>query len=546
MNRKLKIAGIAVAGVLVILLALPLFVNVNSFKPAIESKAAGALGRPVTLGNLSLSIFSGSIGVDNISIADDPAFSSSPFITAKSLKVGVELMPLIFSRKLEVTGIELKEPQITLLKGSNNRWNFSSLGGNSAAKAPKPEESSSAAPGELTIGKLQISDGKITVGHANSATKPQVYDKVDLTVKNFSLTSQFPLELTAGLPGGGKADVEGKAGPINSQDSAKTPFDLSLKVKGFNLAASELFDPSAGIGGEVSLDGTLVSDGKTAKGAGTVTCEKFKFSPKGTPSPKDLTVKYGLNSNLAAESGTITQGDIKAGNVAAQLTGGFQTQGEAQVLNMHLSAPNMSVDELESMLPALGVVLPSGSQLKGGTLSADLAITGPADKAVISGPIRLSNSRLAGFDLGSKLSALQSFTGKTGGGSSDTTIQNASLNAHVSPGGTTADAINLTIPAIGVITGAGTIGPSGSLDFKMQANLQGGMAGGLTQKVGFGGGGGSNAIPFSIQGTTSNPKFVPDVSGIATSMATNAVKGALSGTAKKGGNPLAGLFGKKK
>jgi AsmA protein len=546
MNRKLKIAGIAVAAVLVLLLALPLFVNVNSFKPIIESKAAGALGRPITLGDLSLSIFSGSIKVDNISIADDPAFSSSPFITAKSLKVGVELMPLIFSRKLEVTGIELKEPQITLLKGSNNRWNFSSLGGNNAAKTAKPEESGSAAPGDLTIGKLEISDGKITVGHANSATKPQVYNNVDLKVKNFSLTSQFPLELSAGLPGGGKANVEGKAGPINSQDSAKTPFDLSLKVKGLDLAGSQLFDPSAGIGGELSLEGTTVSDGKTAKGAGTVTCEKFKFSPKGTPSPRDLTVKYAVDTNLATESGTITQGDIKAGNVAAQLTGGFQTQGEARLLNMRLNAPNMSVDELESMLPALGVVLPSGSQLKGGTLSTDLAITGPVDKAVITGPVRLSNSKLTGFDLGSKLAALEAFTGKTGG-SSDTTIQNASLNAHVTPGGTTADGINLTVPAIGVITGAGTVDPSGALNFKMQANLQGGVATGLTQKVGFGGGGGSSAIPFSIQGTTSNPKFVPDVSGIATSMATSALKGALSGGGAKGSsNPFGGLFHKKK
>jgi AsmA protein len=31
----------------------------------------------------------------------------------------------------------------------------------------------------------------------------------------------------------------------------------------------------------------------------------------------------------------------------------------------------MSVDELEAMLPALGIVLPSGSNLKGGTLSTD-------------------------------------------------------------------------------------------------------------------------------------------------------------------------------
>ena len=61
------------------------------------------------LGNLSLSILAGSVGIDDISIADDPAFSKSPFVTAKSLKVGVELMPLMLSKQLNVTAFELDE-----------------------------------------------------------------------------------------------------------------------------------------------------------------------------------------------------------------------------------------------------------------------------------------------------------------------------------------------------------------------------------------------------------------------------------------------------
>ena len=128
-KRWLRIAGVAVAVLLVILIALPLLINVNSFRPRVESEASTALGRQVTVGNLSLSILSGSVGADNIAISDDPAFSKSPFVTAKSLKVGVELMPLIFSKQLNVTDITLAEPQITLLKTANGKWNFSSIGG---------------------------------------------------------------------------------------------------------------------------------------------------------------------------------------------------------------------------------------------------------------------------------------------------------------------------------------------------------------------------------------------------------------------------------
>ena len=46
-KRYLKIAGIVIAAVLVILIALPLFINVNSFRPQIESQLTMALlGRP--------------------------------------------------------------------------------------------------------------------------------------------------------------------------------------------------------------------------------------------------------------------------------------------------------------------------------------------------------------------------------------------------------------------------------------------------------------------------------------------------------------------
>ena len=90
------------------------------------------LGRQVKVGNLSLSMLSGSVSADNISIADDPAFSKEPFVTAKSFQAGVEIMPLIFSRTLHVTGITLEEPQITLLRGAGGTWNFSSIGGSSA------------------------------------------------------------------------------------------------------------------------------------------------------------------------------------------------------------------------------------------------------------------------------------------------------------------------------------------------------------------------------------------------------------------------------
>jgi AsmA protein len=115
-----------------------------------------------------------------------------------------------------------------------------------------------------------------------------VYDKVNVEVTNFSYTSQFPLKLTASLPGGGDANLSGKAGPINPQDSSKTPLDVTLKVNKIDLATSGFIDAASGIGGLANLDGTLNSNGSQANAAGRVTCDKLKLSPKGSPAPKPV------------------------------------------------------------------------------------------------------------------------------------------------------------------------------------------------------------------------------------------------------------------
>jgi AsmA protein len=315
-----------------------------------------------------------------------------------------------------------------------------------------------------------------------------------------------------------------------------------VKVNNLDIGASGFIDPASGLGGLANLDGTLNSNGSHAKAVGTLTGTKLKFSPKGTLAPKTVVVKHTVDVDLDKQSGTLTEGDISIGKALAHLTGSFRTQGETQVLNMKLDAPDMPDDELEAMLPSLGVVLPSGSQLKGGTLSAELGIVGPLDKLVITGPVRLANTKLTGFDLGSKLGALSAFAGKAAS-NPDTSIQNASLNARVAPEGTKADNINLTVPAVGVITGAGTVSPVGALNFKMLADIKGGAAGGLTQVASLGGGKGG--IPFAIEGTTSNPHFIPDMKGVAGGIAPGELGDEMAATKGKPANAISGLLGKK-
>ena len=288
MNQKtLKLVGIVIALLIVIAIALPFLIDVNRFRPEIESNASMALGRPVTLGNLSLSILSGSVEANQLAIADDPKFSNTPFIQAKSLKVGVELLPLILSKQLNVTHLVIENPQISLLRTREGAWNFSSLGNKSgeAPKAPAETKSrSSAPPQNLSVGKLEITNGTISVGSVPPRRAPIVYERVNVTVKDFSFTSQFPVTVSAELPGGGSLKLDATAGPVNPADASLTPLNGTVKLTKLDLSKSALVNPETGIAGTADFDGKVDSDGHLAKASGTVKASGLKLVPKGSPS----------------------------------------------------------------------------------------------------------------------------------------------------------------------------------------------------------------------------------------------------------------------
>ena len=558
MNTKkiLIIVGAIVAVLLIVILILPSLIDANRFKPEIQTKLGTALGRNVQIGNIKLSIFSGGVVVDDVAISDDPAFSNSQFLAAKELTVGVHLIPLIFSKQLEVESITAKDPQVTLLRNSAGVWNYSSMGGASKS-GTKPSSSASSAEA-VSVGKIEITNGKISVGTVGSRGKPLVYQDVNLTVTDLSYTSQFPFKLSAKDPSNGAVKVEGKAGPIDQTDASLTPLNATIDVQHLDLAASGGFlSPSSGIAGLVDFNGSLTSDGKQMSSKGAVKTTKLKLSAAGSPSTVPVNIDYDADYQLKPQSGVLKQGDIHVGKALARLTGAFNVAGETASVGMKLNGQAMPVPDLEGVLPAVGVTLPSGASLKTGSLDANLAINGPVDKLVITGPINLTNGTLAGFSLSSKLGALGSFTGLGGGNkSSDTVIQSLTANVRVEPAGTHAQNLNLVVQGVGTITGDANVDAAGKLDCKMVAHLSGAM-GNVTEiaSLPFGGGGKGNSgggIPFRITGTTSNPIFVPDVAGMAQGMATGGAASMLNGgkgaTGAAGGaaGALGGLLGKKK
>ncbi len=534
--KLLKIAGIVIAVIIVLVLIIPLFVNANSFRPEIESRLSESLGRQVKIGKLGFSLLSGSVNADDLSIADDPKFSREPFVKAKSIGIGVEVMPLIFSKKLNVTSLVLKEPQIRLLQTPSGVWNFSSLGG---ADKDRTKPATASGTPEFSIAALKIKDGRLDMGRVGE--KPQSLTNVNLEADNVSYKSSFPFNLSVNTGRDGAIKIDGKAGPINPTDTAQTPFQATVNASKVSL--SDYVGSESGMTGVVDYEGKLTSDGDRLMSQGVATANNLVLAKGGVPSTQPVTFDYATDYSLKSQTGTLTKGLLKLGKSAANLSGTYNAASKTPAVNMRFSAPGLPINDLQALLPSLGIALPKGASLQGGTIESALNISGPLDRLVIDGPIKALDTRLAGFNMGSKMAAIAALAGVNTG--ADTHILHLNSGFRMAPDGIHLDNIDGAVEGIGTLVGSGTISPSNALDFRLTATpAQGSKVASLVPIKGM-----SAAIPFMIRGTASDPQFVPDAAGIA----RGALQGILQGNQNQNGtqgnnlvDSITGLFGGKK
>ena len=554
MTRKWTyIAGGVIAFLLLVALLLPALVDANSYRPKIEALLSESLNRKVTLGNIRLSILSGGVSVEDVSVSDDPAYGSSDFLKAASITVGVKLWPLIVSRTLQVTGITIEEPELTLLRSASGRWNFSSMGSSKndsggAGGSQSNEAGMSSAAANLSVARLTVRNGKLLVGDVATRSKLRGYNELNLEVSDLSYATQFPFEMSAQVPGGnGALKLSGRAGPLNQSNMAETPVDANLEVRNLDLIAAGLVESASGIKGGLDLTTRLNSDGKRAHLQGTLIARNMQLVAGGSPAGQPVELNYDADYRTQSQIGTLIRCEVHIGKALARLTGTFNNAGQTLSVQMKLSGENMPVSDLQSVLPAVGVTLPSGASLRDGTLNANLAINGPINRLVTTGPVNLANAKLAGYDMGSKMGALAAFAGVSKG--SDTVIQVFSSDLRVTQQGIQADKLNLVVQGIGALTGNGTMAADRSLNFKMSAQLSNSASplGGLAALAG-GGQSGRGGIPFLIRGTASNPVFVPDVAGMASGIGKGVLDGgqSLPPGAQGLGGALGGLLGGRK
>jgi len=242
MKQFLKWGALLIGGLAVVIIAamliIPMFVDINKYKPVIEGKVVAATGRPFSVGDdLKLSLFPwAGISLSDLQLGNTAGFAEKEFVSVKSFEVRVKLLPLIL-KKIQVKRFVMDEPRINLVRNKDGRGNWERPEAQpkaSAAKEVLPGAGAPAGPGGLPISALTVGNFSIKSGSAlwidhKTNTRQEVRD-ISLVLKDVSLERPVQIEFKAALDNN-PLTLQGTIGPLGSGfEKGVVSLDLSLNA----------------------------------------------------------------------------------------------------------------------------------------------------------------------------------------------------------------------------------------------------------------------------------------------------------------------------
>lgn len=337
--RKLMLFGmilllIAVAGLAVIALNANSYLNDN--RDWISEQAEAALGRSVGFGEVGLSLAGGlSLRVADLSIGDDPAFSSDPFVSADAIDLRVAILPALFGN-IEVARIVLQSPSITVTQTARG-MSTDSLG--AADKPSDKTEPGGAKPDSgvpaFMVTRIDIRNGSLR--YVDKTAKPvavQTISQLDLRASNVSLDGPIGLDLEAAVLNSDRQNIHIVA-ELTDPRNPRATFRATSSALAFTAdGADELQD--------------LDLDGKFDASKGTPQIDAVLKSPRGTIGGAryaDLSITFNLRNQIA----TIEKLSARAFDGEIEVSGRYDLRNASRPnFDIQSKLSGMRVEQLAS------------------------------------------------------------------------------------------------------------------------------------------------------------------------------------------------------
>lgn len=404
MRKLLAVIGVVAALFVLAFLILPNFIDVNCYRPQIEAELQKNLGRPVSLGNMHLSLLPPAVRVDGFSVVEDPAFGNGDFAKAHQLYVSVKLLPLLH-KDVQVSSLELRQPDMELIKDQNGRWNLSTLGKRqqpgAPSRQPSAERPSSEHQPNLALDNLKITDGTVAVTDRQAGQGRTVYDHIDLALKNCAPGKPFSVDAVAHLLGKGSQSIQLNAsvGPIKESNLPATPFTGTVKLNNVDLPSIQKYLNSPQL---ANMSGVVT-------GTTDINNENGKLSSRGSLNIKDARVHnvdigypikadYRFTEDMAANLIKIDNADIELGSTPLAISGTVNLQPRPSQVDLHLRASAVSISEAARLASAFGVAFSPGMNVSG-RFNADVQAKGAANQPAMNGRVSAHDLVVSGGDL---------------------------------------------------------------------------------------------------------------------------------------------------
>jgi len=191
-RRWIWILGGIVVLFLLVGMIVPLFINVDKYRPEIEAAISGATGRKVTLGTIHARLLpSASVVVDGFQLSNPNDFAAGNLLSMDQVQAGVSLMPLLHG-DIHVTSVTLVRPKLDLLEDENGRANYTFPTQTDAKAAVSPPATSTSSFALDSIDTISLDQCEISLQQIPSrGAKPFTVvaaHKVTVSLSNIILT----------------------------------------------------------------------------------------------------------------------------------------------------------------------------------------------------------------------------------------------------------------------------------------------------------------------------------------------------------------------
>lgn len=369
MRKKLLIGSGGVLGLLVVaLLAAPVFIDANSYKPLIVSQVKAATGRDLVIGGpISLSLLpTPTVSVQDVKLSNAAGAKAANMVEVKSVTVKPSLLGLL-GGNIEIAEVALVEPRIALEVNAAGKpnWEFAPPAADAKPAAPK---SGAAAP--FSLGRLIVDNGALNFNDAKAGLS-MIAEKANLSASLGSLDGPFSL--------GGGATINGS--PLK--------IDLSAGAKGSGGHNAEVALETGG--GKLTFKGTLSELGPAAKVAGIAKVSadslttfmgaliRLTGQPE-PPLPPILAGRFTFDGGIEASPTAVAAKDFKlalgqdngSGSLAVTLKPGFAIEGKIAVPRLDLDKWLAALSQpAPSPPPAAGGSRPAAAPASGGGMLGD-------------------------------------------------------------------------------------------------------------------------------------------------------------------------------